>query len=55
MKTVLGLLPVVAALLFCALSVAGSTFLILEMDRPLEGVLKISSAPLRYALAHLDQ
>jgi hypothetical protein len=46
---------VVAALLFCALSVAGSTFLILEMDRPLEGVLKISSAPLRYALAHLEQ
>lgn len=46
---------VIAALLFCALSVAGSTFLILEMDRPLEGVLKISSAPLRYALAHLDQ
>jgi hypothetical protein len=25
------------------------------MDRPLEGVLKISSAPLRYALDHLDQ
>ena len=46
---------VIAALLFCALSVAGSTFLILEMDRPLEGMLKISSAPLRYALAHLGQ
>jgi len=46
---------VIAALLFCALSVAGSTFLILEMDRPLEGVLKISSAPLRYALSHLEQ
>jgi hypothetical protein len=46
---------VVAALLFCALSVAGSTFLILEMDRPLEGMLKISSAPLRYALDHLGQ
>jgi hypothetical protein len=48
-------LTVVAALLFCALSVAGSTFLILEMDRPLEGMLKISSAPLRYALDHLGQ
>ena len=46
---------VVAALLFCALSVAGSTFLILEMDQPLEGALKISSAPLRYALGHLGQ
>jgi hypothetical protein len=46
---------VAAALFFCALSVAGSIFLILEMDRPLEGFLKISSAPLRYALAHVDQ
>ena len=46
---------VIAALLFCALSVGGSTFLILEMDRPLEGLLKTSSAPLRYALDHLGQ
>jgi len=46
---------VIVALIFCALSVAGSIFLILEMDRPLEGLLKVSSAPLRYALAHLGE
>ena len=46
---------VIAALLLCALAVSGSTFLILEMSQPLGGLLKISSAPLRYALAHLGQ
>ncbi len=46
---------VVAVLFLCALSVAGSIFLILEMDVPFEGVMKISSAPLRYALSHLGQ
>lgn len=46
---------VIAALLLCALAVAGSTFLILEMNRPLEGLIKISSAPLRYAFAQLGQ
>ncbi len=46
---------VVAVLLLCALSVAGSIFLILEMDRPFEGVMKISSAPVRYTLSHLGQ
>ena len=46
---------VVGALVLCALAVAGSIFLILEMDRPLEGMLKVSSAPLRYALDHLGQ
>src|SRR5262245_25733130 len=46
---------VVGALVLCALAVAGSIFLIIEMDRPLEGMLKVSSAPLRYALDHLGQ
>lgn len=46
---------VVGALLICALSVAASIFLILEMDDPFSGVMKISSAPMRYALAHIDQ
>ena len=42
---------VIAVLFLCALSVAGSIFLILEMDQPFEGVIRISSAPIRYALA----
>jgi hypothetical protein len=46
---------VVGVLLVCALSIAGSLVRILEMDRPLEGSMKISSAPLRYALAHLGE
>lgn len=46
---------VVGVLLVCALSVATSLVLILEMDRPLEGWLKVSSAPLHYTLAHLGQ
>ena len=46
---------VIAVLFLCALSVAGSIFLILEMDQPFEGVIRISSAPLRYALTQLGQ
>ena len=46
---------VVAILVVCALSVSGAIFLIEEMDRPLEGLMKISSAPIRNALIHLGQ
>ena len=46
---------VVVALAFCALSVSGSIFLILEMSQPLTGIIKVSSAPLHYALSHLGQ
>ena len=46
---------VVGVLLVCALSASMSLVLILEMDRPLDGWLKISSAPLDYTLAHLGQ
>jgi hypothetical protein len=40
-------------LLLCALSVALSILLILELDDPLAGVLKVSSAPLLGALAQI--
>ena len=46
---------VVAILVVCALSVSGAIFLIEEMDRPLEGPMKISGAPMRNALPHLGQ
>ena len=46
---------VIAVLLVCALSVAASVFLILEMDTPFDGLMKISSAPLRFTLAHLGR
>ena len=46
---------VVAVLFLCALSVSGSMFLIEEMNRPLQGLMKISGAPMRNALSHLGQ
>jgi hypothetical protein len=44
---------VIAALVVCALSVSGAIFLMLEMDTPFDGLIQISSGPLRDALAHL--
>ena len=46
---------VVAALLICALSVSAAILLILEMYTPHAGLIKISDAPLRSALAHLGR
>ena len=42
-------------LFVCALSVSGAVFLILEMYSPFQGMMQISSAPLRNALAQLGQ
>jgi hypothetical protein len=44
-----------SALFVAALSVSGAIFLILEMYRPFTGLIQISSAPLRFALASLGQ
>ena len=46
---------VLVALFVGALSVAGAIFLILEMNRPYSGLMKISSAPIRSALAAISQ
>jgi hypothetical protein len=46
---------VIAVFFVCALSVASAIFLILEMDSPLQGVMKVSPDPLRYAYARLNQ
>ena len=45
---------VVGAFLICALAIGGSIFLILEMDRPLDGVMRISSWPVENVLAGMD-
>lgn len=45
----------IAALCVSALSVSGALFIILEMNKPLDGVIKISSGPLRKALAILGK
>lgn len=44
---------VVATLFLSALSVSGAVFLIMELAQPFDGLVRISSAPLRTALAHL--
>jgi len=46
---------VLAVLVVCVLSVSGAIFLILQLDRPFEGLIRIPSAPLRDALMHLGQ
>jgi hypothetical protein len=46
---------VIATFFVCAMSVSGAIFLILELDRSFEGLLQVSSAPLRAALAQLGQ
>jgi len=46
---------VVVVLFICAVSVSGAIFLILEMNHPLSGVIKVSSAPMLKALEHLGQ
>ena len=45
---------VLAAFLICSLAIGGAIFLILEMDRPLDGVMQISSWPMENALAHMN-
>ena len=46
---------VAVALVVAALSVAGSIYMILEMDQPYSGPIQISSAPLRAALQQLGR
>ena len=46
---------VIIVLCVCALSVAGAIFLILELDQSFEGLLQVSSTPLRAALAQLGR
>lgn len=45
----------IVALVVCALSVSAAVFLILEMSSPLQGVMKVSSIPLRRAVELMSQ
>jgi hypothetical protein len=45
----------VGAYLLCALSASGAIFLILEMDTPLDGIVRVSVEPMREALSRLGQ
>jgi hypothetical protein len=46
---------VVVTLLVCAFAISSAIFLILELDQPFGGMIQISSAPLRNALAQLGR
>lgn len=46
---------VIIVIFVCALSVAAAIFLILDLDQPFEGLIRISSEPLRDALSQLGQ
>ena len=46
---------VLVTLFLCALAVSGAILLILELSDPLGGLFRVSSAPLRAALAHLNR
>ncbi len=45
---------VVAAFLICSMAIGGSIFLILELDQPLAGIMRISSWPMDNVLAHMN-
>ena len=46
---------VFSTLLVCALAVSSAVFLILELDRPFDGMIQISSAPIRDTLEQLGR
>jgi len=46
---------VLVALLVCALSVSGSIFLLLELNSPFDGAIRISSEPMRDAMSRLGR
>ena len=48
-------LLVAGVLCLSALSVSGATFLILELDQPLTGLIRVSPVPLQRALEHLGE
>lgn len=45
----------IVALVICALSMSAAIFLILEMNQPFDGIIKVSSAPLEAALAVISK
>jgi hypothetical protein len=46
---------VFAVLFVCAMSVGSAVFLILELDAPFDGFIRVSVEPLRYAHANMNQ
>jgi hypothetical protein len=47
-------LVVSVTIVMCALSISSAVYLILDLDSPLTGLIRVSSGPLRSALSHID-
>lgn len=45
----------IVVLVVCMLSVSGALFLVLELDRPFEGLVRVSDTPLRTVMSHLGE
>lgn len=45
---------VITVLFVCAISVASAVFLVLELDGPFDGIIKVSSEPMLFAQRHLN-
>jgi hypothetical protein len=45
----------ISVLFVCAFSIGSALFLVLELDAPFEGLIKVAADPLRYALAHMNR
>jgi hypothetical protein len=48
-------ITVISALCISAISVSAALFIILEMNTPLDGMIKVSSAPIHKALEHMGK
>jgi hypothetical protein len=46
---------ILLVLFVCSLSVSGAIFLVLEMSSPFDGLISVSSAPMDYALSHMNR
>ena len=44
---------VIVVLFVCAVSIGGALFLVLELDGPFDGLLRVSPDPLRFAFTHM--
>jgi hypothetical protein len=45
----------IAVLFVCALSIGGALFLLLELDAPFDGLLRVSPAPLRFSYTDINR
>lgn len=45
----------IAVLFVCALSIGGALFLVLELDGPFDGLLRVSPDPLRFVYTHINR